>query len=235
MMTSSARNPILSKRQGLALSLCAVAAYWAYEVASLDADQSIPAEFSDLVLLVIRNKLMMFASILVLVYADGSRLKDIGLSKDRGWKHFGVGLIYGLLMFVVLNVGLTTLLNSFLPSPPQHGPSIMSFFSNPTNLWIWLPIGIFGGGIVEELERIFVLTRFELWLGRWGLILAIVLSSAMFGLGHLYQGYGNALSTLVSGLTFSLLYLRRRSAIEPMTAHAFSDVLAMMAAMILSR
>ena len=54
-------------------------------------------------------------------------------------------------------------------------------------------------------QRIFILTRFEKWLGR-------------------------AIATAVSGLVFSLAYLRRRSALEPVTVHAFSDVFAMLSA-----
>ena len=57
----------------------------------------------------------------------------------------------------------------------------------------------------------------------------------MFGFGHLYQGLGSAIGTAISGLVFSLAYLRRRSALEPITAHAFSDVLAMLGATMLAR
>ena len=89
--------------------------------------------------------------------------------------------------------------------------------------------------MVEELQRIFIFTRFEKWLGRPGLILGIVLSSVMFGVGHLYQGLGIAISTAVSGVIFALVYLRRRSALEPITAHALSDVLAMLGAMLQAR
>ena len=121
-------------------------------------------------------------------------------------------------------------MNSLLPRPAASGPTILSFFKEPTNLLAWIPIGIFGGGVVEELQRIFIFTRFEKWLGRPGLILGIVLSSVMFGLGHRYQGLGIAISTAVSGGLLALLYLRRRSALEPITAHAFSDVLAMLGA-----
>ena len=59
-------------------------------------------------------------------------------------------------------------------------------------------------------QGIFILTRFEKWLGR-------------------------AISTAVSGQMFSLAYLRRRSALEPVTAHAFSDVLAILSATMLAR
>ena len=57
----------------------------------------------------------------------------------------------------------------------------------------------------------------------------------MFGFGHLYQGLGTALSTTASGLVFSLVYLRRRSALEPIVAHAFSDVLAMLGATLIAK
>ena len=146
-----------------------------------------------------------------------------------------MGLAIGTVMFVGLNVVLTSVMNSLIPHPASSAASILSFFRVPRNLLVWLPIGIFGGGLVEEMERIFVITRFEQWLGRPGLVLGIVLSSAMFGFGHLYQGLGAALSTACSGLVFALVFLRRRSAIEPVVAHAFSDVLAMIAATLLAQ
>ena len=121
-----------------------------------------------------------------------------------------------------------------LPEGATDGASVTSLFRRPEDLLIWLPIGILGGGVVEELQRIFILTRFEKWLGRPGLALALLISSAMFGVGHLYQGLASALATAVSGLVFALVYLRRRSALEPITAHASSDVLAMFAATILA-
>jgi membrane protease YdiL (CAAX protease family) len=125
-------------------------------------------------------------------------------------------------------------MESLIPRPPTDDPSIMSFFTQPRNLLLWIPIGILGGGVVEELQRIFVLTRFEKWLGRRGLILGVALSSAMFGVAHLYQGLGSAISAAVSGLVFALVYLRRRSALEPIVAHALSDVLAIVAATLLA-
>jgi len=138
-------------------------------------------------------------------------------------------------MFVALNVVLSSALSALLPGPAAGGPSILSFFREPRNLLIWLPIGVIGGGIVEEIQRIFVLTRFEMALGRAGLALGVALSSAMFGFAHLYQGPGAAISNAVSGAVLALLYLRRRSALEPVVAHAFTDVLAMLAATFLAR
>ena len=225
----------LSKRAALGISLGVIVLHWIYQIVSQQGSPPLPAHFSELVLRIVRNKLIVFATLYLLLRLQGEGLDALGVSRREWPKHLGVGLVIGLVMFVGLNVLLASVMNSLIPRPPEGGPSIMSFFKQPGNLLVWLPIGIFGGGIVEELERIFILTRFEKWLGRPGLIAGVVLSSAMFGFGHLYRGLGSAISTAVSGLVFSLAYLRRRSALEPVAAHAFSDVLAMLGATLIAK
>jgi membrane protease YdiL (CAAX protease family) len=184
---------------------------------------------------IVRTKLITFASVMLLLHLEGEGLDRLGVTRREWPKHLGVGLAIGIVMFAGLNAALDTVVNALIPRPPASGPAITSFFRNPWNLAAWLPIGVLGGGVVEELQRIFVLTRFEKWLGRPGLIVGVVSSSAMFGHGHLYQSVGTAIATMVSGAVLSLVYLRRRSALEPMAAHAFSDVLAMLAATMLAR
>jgi CAAX protease family protein len=225
----------VSKRTSLGISLGAIVLYWIYQIVSQRPDAPLPAHFSDLVWRIVRNKLIVLAAIFLLLRLEGEGFKALGLSGDKWPKHLGIGLLFGLAMFVALNVALGSVMGSVFPRPAASGPTIMSFFKEPGNLLAWLPIGIFGGGVVEELQRIFIFTRFEKWLGRPGLILGIVLSSVMFGLGHRYQGLGIAISTAVSGVIFALVYLRRRSALEPITAHAFSDVLAMLGATMQAR
>ncbi len=221
---------IVSKRSALGISLGAIVLYWIYQIASQRADATLPAHFSELVWRIVRTKLLVFAALFLLLRLEGEGFKELGLSGHQWPKHLGLGLLFGLGMFFALNVALGAVMQSLLPRPAGNGPTIASFFNEPRNLLAWLPIGIFGGGVVEELQRIFIFTRFEKWLGRPGLILGIVLSSLMFGLGHRYQGLGIAISTAVSGVIFALVYLRRRSALEPIAAHAFSDVLAMLVA-----
>ena len=74
------------------------------------------------------------------------------------------------------------------------------------------------GGVREEMQRGFVLRRFERYLG--GGIVGIVLFSAVFGLGHLEQGYDVALATAVLGAFWGAIYLVRRSILAPMIGHA---------------
>ncbi len=223
------------RRAALAISLAVIVLHWAWQLVAQRHGPRLPAEFSALVIRIAIQKTATLAAIVVLLRLRGDGPGAVGLRREAWAARLGLGLAIGLAMFVVFNVALDSVLNSVFPRHAASGPGVMAFFRSPRNLVAWLPIGIFGGGLVEELERIFVLTRFEAWLGRPGLVLGVVASSAMFGYGHLYQGVGTALGTALAGVAFSLLYLRRRSALEPVGAHAMSDVLAMLAATAIAR
>lgn len=77
---------------------------------------------------------------------------------------------------------------------------------------------IIAGGVREEVQRAFVLRRFEQYLGGGGL--GLVLFSTMFGLGHLPQGHDVAIATAILGAFWGAIYLRRRSILGPMVGHA---------------
>jgi len=74
------------------------------------------------------------------------------------------------------------------------------------------------GGIREEIQRGFVLRRFEQYLG--GGTVGIIVFSVLFGLGHIEQGYDVSVATAVLGAFWGVIYLRRRSVIGPMIGHA---------------
>jgi membrane protease YdiL (CAAX protease family) len=63
-----------------------------------------------------------------------------------------------------------------------------------------------------------MLRRFEQYLG--GSLVGLVLFSAVFGLGHVEQGYDVALATAVLGAFWGAVYLARRSILAPMIGHA---------------
>jgi membrane protease YdiL (CAAX protease family) len=225
----------ISKRAALGVSLGAILLFWGWVVLSAPTGRHLPARFDELVWRIVRTKLLVLAAVYFLLRLGGERFDALGF-RSHGWpRHVAIGLGFGLAMFVALNVALSSVLDSLLPGPGTRGPSILSFFHDPRNLLVWLPIGVIGGGMVEEIQRIFVLTRFQHALGRAGLALGVALGSAMFGFEHLYQGWSGAVSNAVSGAVLALLYLRRRSALEPIAAHAFADVLAMLAATFLAR
>ena len=74
------------------------------------------------------------------------------------------------------------------------------------------------GGVREELQRAFLLRRFEHHLG--GVNVGVVVMSVAFGLGHALQGWDAAVTTGVLGVVWAVMYLRRRSSIAPLVSHA---------------
>ncbi|MPY87713.1 MAG: CPBP family intramembrane metalloprotease [Luteitalea sp.] len=79
-------------------------------------------------------------------------------------------------------------------------------------------VAIVAGGVREEVQRAFVLHRFEQHLG--GAWLGLIIFSLAFGLGHLIQGYDAALLTGLFGLLWGIVYLRRLSIVAPVVSHA---------------
>jgi membrane protease YdiL (CAAX protease family) len=79
-------------------------------------------------------------------------------------------------------------------------------------------VAIIGGGVREEVQRAFILHRFEQCLG--GGLAGLALSSVAFGLGHLIQGRDVALTTACLGAFWGVVYLRRRSLVSTVVSHA---------------
>ena len=105
-------------------------------------------------------------------------------------------------------------------------PSLRNVPHNPLqdlvrNRWdavIFAFVVMIAGGVREEIQRGFVLRRFEGYLG--GGSVGLVVFSAVFGLGHLEQGRDVALATATLGAFWGLIFLRRRSIVGPMVGHA---------------
>ncbi len=95
---------------------------------------------------------------------------------------------------------------------------LQKYMDTPARAAIFLVIVMIGGGVREELQRAFILHRFEQRLG--GAVLGLLLFSAAFGLLHINQGYDSAAAIGMLGLLWGTIYLRRRSVIAPMVNHA---------------
>ena len=85
------------------------------------------------------------------------------------------------------------------------------------NAVLFAVVVMIAGGVREEVQRAFVLRRFEQYLGG---ALGLVLFSVIFGLGHLPQGHDVAIATAILGAFWGAIYLRRRSILGPMVGHA---------------
>ena len=139
-----------------------------------------------------------------------------------GWRpkvpefFFGLALIPAS-FFVVITVLLgVQLVMPWLRNVP-HNP-LQDLVRNRWDAVIFAFVVMIAGGVREEIQRAFVLRRFEQYLG--GGPAGLLIFSALFGLGHLEQGHDVAFATAILGAFWGALYLRRRSILGPMVGHA---------------
>ena len=131
-------------------------------------------------------------------------------------------LMLPVLIAVVIVSGL--FFQYFLPDWVTQENPILNLLRTPRDVLLLILCSILVGGIKEELQRAFVLVRFERYLG--GAPLGLAMFSLFFGLGHLAQGADNAIRAALLGLALGLFYLRRRNPTGPIIAHALYDILA---------
>ena len=89
---------------------------------------------------------------------------------------------------------------------------------NRSDALIFAFVVVIAGGVREEIQRGFILRRFEQFLG--GGVTGLVIFSCLFGLGHLEQGRDVAIVTSILGAFWGALFLTRRSIAAPMVGHA---------------
>ncbi|MBM3772221.1 MAG: CPBP family intramembrane metalloprotease [Acidimicrobiia bacterium] len=100
---------------------------------------------------------------------------------------------------------------------------LQKLLGNPRDAAVFAALVVVAGGVREELQRAFILHRFEGYLG--GARVGLVLSSVGFGAGHLVQGADAAIATGLLGAFWGVSYVRRRSVIAPVVSHAAFDLL----------
>ena len=118
-----------------------------------------------------------------------------------------VGAVAGLLLIGWLAPGLRN-----VPDNP-FGPML----ETPGRALVFALVVVLAGGLREELQRAFILRRFDQHLG--GGWLGLVVFSIAFGLGHAVQGWDTVIVTGGLGALWGALYLTRGSAVAAMVSH----------------
>jgi len=89
----------------------------------------------------------------------------------------------------------------------------------------WFAAVSAGSGIAEEsVYRGFLWYYLSTFLPHITSIELVVLSSLIFGLGHLYQGWTGVASTGLSGLILSTLYVSTGSLLLPVVIHSLGNM-----------
>jgi membrane protease YdiL (CAAX protease family) len=112
-----------------------------------------------------------------------------------------------------------------LTTPSLHNVEVSPFTPFLASPWLlagFVVLVLVAGGVREELQRAFLLYRFEQRLG--GARLGLLITSAAFGLGHTVQGWDAALVTSMLGAFWGAIYLTRRSVVATVTNHALFNL-----------
>lgn len=169
--------------------------------------------------LLLTDSVVLIALMTLLTRAHGESPSAMWLGARRPGREFALGL--ALVPVVFLMVGLV--MNGLLRLLPglhnvEANPIEQLATGGPQDAAMLGVIAILAGGVREELQRVFLLRRFEQHLG--GPALGVLVLSIAFGLGHFPQGWDAVIATGLLGAFWAIVYLRRRSSIAPIVSHA---------------
>jgi membrane protease YdiL (CAAX protease family) len=182
----------------------------------LSADGSLQIGY--VVALSLLDTVFLIGLMVLFLRAHGERPADVFL----GSAPVGAEVRRGLpLTLVALLIAVAVMLTLQQLAPwlhtVEHNP-LQDLVRTRRDAVLFAIVVVVAGGIREELQRAFLLRRFERWLG--GARAGVVATSAAFGAGHFLQGADAAIATGVLGAFWAVVYLRRGSAVAPVVSHS---------------
>ena len=144
--------------------------------------------------------------------------RDVLLGRRPAWREAlaGVGLLPIIFLVALVILALILTFAPQLHNVPRN--PVEDLMQNPRDAAVFGIVVMIAGGVREEIQRGFILHRFSQYLGGGGV--GVVVHSALFGLGHVYQGWDATIVVGTLGAIWGTIYLRRRSIIAPMVSHA---------------
>jgi membrane protease YdiL (CAAX protease family) len=185
-------------------------------VPALDAGGQLSLAF--ILILSVGDTLLLIALMVFITRAHGESVRHLW----RGRQALRPEVVLGILLIPLVFLMVVVLLNVLrLTVPWLHNVEtnpLEQLATTPGDAALFAIVAIVAGGVREELQRAFLLRRFELHLG--GAMVGVIVLSAAFGLGHVVQGWDAVMTTGVLGAFWALVYLRRRSAVAPVISHS---------------
>jgi membrane protease YdiL (CAAX protease family) len=165
------------------------------------------------------DTVVLVALMVALTRAHGESATELWLGTTRLRHEVALGLV----LVPVVFMGVVILLNLLRMTMPwlhnvTENPLEQLATGSSANAAMFGLVAILAGGVREELQRAFLLRRFERHLG--GPVVGVIVLSAAFGLLHIDQGYDAAVVTGTLGAFWAIVYLRRRSSVAPIVSHA---------------
>jgi membrane protease YdiL (CAAX protease family) len=164
------------------------------------------------------DTVLLLALVVWRIRAGGERVSDVLLGARSRARAAWLGVGFMPVIFTAVVLVMLALRTAW--------PALHNLEANPFQALIrsrfdalaLIVLVIMTGGLKEEVQRAFVLHRFDQHLG--GARLGLVLYSLVFGTGHIIQGYDVAIVTALLGLAWGTMFLWRRSVVAPAVSHA---------------
>lgn len=165
------------------------------------------------------DTLLLIVLMVALMHVHGEDATSlwIGQRSVRREALLGAALIPGIFLAVVVLLNALRLFLPGLHNVPTNPLEALAGDSAEEAAMFGL-LAIVAGGVREELQRAFLLHRFEQHLG--GAKVGVVVLSTAFGLGHYVQGWDAVVTTGLLGAFWAVLFLDRRSSVAPVISHA---------------
>jgi len=179
------------------------------------------------------DAVLLIALVVMFLVAHGESPRAIFNGGRRIGREAAVGIP---MIFTALAIGIAVLFLVQRFAPQLHTVPenpLQSLLHSKRNILLLAVVVIVAGGVREEIQRAFLLHRFEQWLG--GGIVGVVVTSVMFGAGHLYEGIDAVVATGLLGAFWGVVYLRRRSVVAPMVSHSGFDLLQIVQFLVIGR
>lgn len=152
------------------------------------------------------------------MHVHGETARATWFGTSHGVRNALIGLATVPVVFVVVGLLLNTI-RLFAPSlhNVENNP-LEQLAATPGQAAVFSLVAIIAGGVREELQRAFMLRRFEQYLG--GATVGVWVLSVAFGLGHVMQGWDAVITTGTLGAFWAWMYLQRRNSIGAIVSHA---------------
>ncbi len=168
------------------------------------------------------DALLLVGLVFAFLIVHGERPASVLFGPRDAWRE---ALLGALLVPAVFLVAVIVLVTVQLVAPSLHNVvrnPLETLIRSPGTAALLALVAVVSGGVREEVQRAFILHRFEQYLG--GAPVGLVLFSLVFGAGHVIQGWDAAVTTAVLGAFWGVIYLARRSIVAPMVSHAGFDL-----------
>jgi membrane protease YdiL (CAAX protease family) len=174
------------------------------------------------VILSLADAILLIALILLILRSHGERPREVLFGRHS----IGRDIIIGLpLIAAALALGAAVMLSIQRWLPSLHTVAtnpLQELLSSPRDAWWFALVVVAAGGVREEIQRAFLLHRFNVWLG--GPAVGLAITSIAFGAGHLLQGVDATIATGILGAFWGAIYLGRRSCVAAIVSHSGFDL-----------